>query len=80
MSAGAYGYVMSSNYNVRPRVPEVMVKGKEFAVTKDRESYEELFKGEHIPQFLKWLKTIPFTKMAGAGNDFVVIDARRPQL
>ncbi len=53
MSAGAYGYVMSSNYNVRCRVPEVLVKDKEFAVTKKRESYEDLLKGETVPSFLK---------------------------
>ncbi len=52
MSAGAYGYVMSSNYNVRCRVPEILVKGKEFAVTKERETYEDLMRGESIPEFL----------------------------
>jgi len=52
MSAGAYGYVMSSNYNVRPRVPEVMVRDDRFEVVKDRETYEDLFKGERIPGFL----------------------------
>lgn len=53
MSAGAYGYVMASNYNVRCRVPEVLVKGKEFAVTKKRETYDDLLKGETVPSFLK---------------------------
>ena len=53
MSAGAYGYVMSSNYNQRPRVPEVMVKGNRFAVVKERETFEDLLRGEHIPEFLK---------------------------
>lgn len=53
MSAGAYGYVMSSNYNVRCRVPEVLVKDKEFAVTKKRETYDDLLKGETVPTFLK---------------------------
>ena len=53
MSAGAYGYVMSSNYNVRCRVPEVLVKGKEFAVTKKRETYDDLLRGETVPIFLK---------------------------
>ncbi len=53
MSAGAYGYAMSSNYNQRPRVAEVMVKGEEFAVVKDRETFEDLTRGEHIPGFLK---------------------------
>lgn len=52
MSAGAYGYVMSSNYNVRCRVPEVLVKDKEFAVTKKRETYDDLLKGETVPSFL----------------------------
>lgn len=52
MSAGAYGYVMSSNYNVRPRVPEVLVKGSEFAVTRRRETFEDLIQGETIPAFL----------------------------
>ena len=53
MSAGAYGFVMASNYNVRCRPPVVMGKGKEFAVTKEREKFEDLLRGEHIPQFLK---------------------------
>ncbi len=53
MSAGAYGYVMSSNYNVRGRVPEVIVKGKQFAITKERETFEDLLRGESIPAFLK---------------------------
>jgi diaminopimelate decarboxylase len=53
LSAGAYGYVMSSNYNTRPRVPEVMVNGKEFYVVKERETYEDLIRGESIPDFLK---------------------------
>jgi diaminopimelate decarboxylase len=48
MSAGAYGYVMASNYNVRGRVPEVMVKGAEFKIVKARESFEDLMKGEHL--------------------------------
>ncbi len=52
MSAGAYGFTMSSNYNSRPRVPEVLVKGKEFFVIRQRESYEDLVKGEDIPEFL----------------------------
>lgn len=53
MSAGAYGYVMSSNYNVRGRVPEVMVKGGRFEVVKARETFSDLVKGERIPTFLK---------------------------
>jgi diaminopimelate decarboxylase len=52
MSAGAYGFVMASNYNSRPRVPEVLVKDSEAHVIRVRESYEDLIKGEHIPAFL----------------------------
>ncbi len=53
MSAGAYGYVMASNYNVRGRVPEVMVSGSKFEITKKREEFKDLIKGETIPSFLK---------------------------
>ncbi len=52
MSAGAYGFVMSSNYNSRPRVPEVLVKEGEMHVIRTRESYEDLVRGESIPAFL----------------------------
>ncbi|ULA65614.1 MAG: Diaminopimelate decarboxylase [Nitrospira sp.] len=52
MSAGAYGFVMASNYNSRPRVPEVLVKGSEIHVIRERETYEDLVKGEKIPAFL----------------------------
>ncbi|UCD77849.1 MAG: diaminopimelate decarboxylase, partial [Desulfobacterales bacterium] len=52
MSAGAYGYVMSSNYCSRPRVAEVMVKEDQFHVVKHRETYENLVQGETLPPFL----------------------------
>jgi diaminopimelate decarboxylase len=52
MSAGAYGFVMASNYNSRPRVPEVLVKEGELHVIRARESYDDLVRGEHIPSFL----------------------------
>jgi diaminopimelate decarboxylase len=52
MSAGAYGFTMSSNYNSRPRVAEVMVKGDQFFTVRTRESYEDLMKGESLPPFL----------------------------
>lgn len=48
MSAGAYGFSMSSNYNSRPRVSEVMVKGNKFKIIRQRESYKDLIKGEKI--------------------------------
>jgi len=53
MSAGAYGYVMSSNYCSRPRVAEVMVKDSLFQVVKSRESYADLMRGETVPTFLE---------------------------
>jgi len=52
MSAGAYGYVMSSNYNVRGRGPEVIVKGNKYAVTKPRETFKDLVRGETVPKFI----------------------------
>lgn len=52
MSAGAYGFTMSSNYCSRPRVAEVMVKNDRFHVVRARESYEDLVDGESIPPFL----------------------------
>ena len=52
MSAGAYGYVMSSNYCSRPRAAEVMVKDGQFHIVKARENYEDLIRGETIPPFL----------------------------
>ncbi|HXF93058.1 MAG TPA: diaminopimelate decarboxylase [Nitrospiraceae bacterium] len=53
MSAGAYGFVMSSNYNSRPRAPEVLVKGGEMHVIRARETYADLVRGETIPDFLR---------------------------
>ena len=51
MSAGAYGFSMSSNYNSRPRPPEILVRGDKFAVMRTRETYEDLLRGERIPDF-----------------------------
>lgn len=44
--AGAYGFAMASNYNARPRPPEVLVEGATFRVVRARESVEELWRGE----------------------------------
>lgn len=52
LSAGAYGFVMSSNYNSRARAPEVMVNGHEFEIIRQRETFDDLIKGERIPSFL----------------------------
>jgi len=46
MSTGAYGFTMASNYNSRPRVCEVMVKGSSFKVVRKRETYQDLVRGE----------------------------------
>ncbi|HVN23582.1 MAG TPA: diaminopimelate decarboxylase [Syntrophorhabdales bacterium] len=51
--AGAYGFSMSSNYNSRRKVPEVLVRGKEFFVVRKRENLNDLVRGENIPEFLK---------------------------
>lgn len=45
-SAGAYGFVQSSNYNTRPRAAEVLVEGDRWRVIRRRESYEDLVRGE----------------------------------
>jgi len=47
MSAGAYGFVMASNYNSRPLPAEVLVRGDRFALIRERQQYEDLVKGEH---------------------------------
>jgi diaminopimelate decarboxylase len=52
MSAGAYGFAMSSNYNSRPRAAEVMVKGDAYQVVREREKVEDLVRGEKLPSFL----------------------------
>lgn len=53
MSAGAYGFSMSSNYNSRRRAAEVLVKGRRFEVIRERESYGDLTRLEKIPDYLK---------------------------
>ncbi len=45
-TAGAYGFTMSSNYNARPRAPEVLVEGDKFSVIRKRETYEDLIAAE----------------------------------
>jgi diaminopimelate decarboxylase len=47
MDCGAYGAVMASTYNARPRAAEVLVDGKEFYLVRERETLEQLFLGEH---------------------------------
>jgi diaminopimelate decarboxylase len=49
MSAGAYGFVMASNYNTRPRAAEVLVDGNRYTIVRRRETYEDLVAGETAP-------------------------------
>jgi diaminopimelate decarboxylase len=46
MSAGAYGFSLSSNYNSRPRAAEVLVTGSTYRVIRKRETYEDLIRHE----------------------------------
>ena len=45
-TAGAYGFVAASNYNSRPRPPEILVEGDGYRVIRQRETYEDLIRGE----------------------------------
>jgi diaminopimelate decarboxylase len=53
MSAGAYGFSMSSTYNSRPRAAEVLVRGNDYYVVRERETYPDLVKGEQVPLWLE---------------------------
>ncbi len=52
MSAGAYGFVMASNYNSRPLPAEALVRGDKFALIRKRQTNEDLIRGEIDPQWL----------------------------
>ena len=49
MSAGAYGFVMASNYNSRPLPAEVLVRGDQFGLIRKRQTVEELVRDEVDP-------------------------------
>ena len=51
-SAGAYGFVMASNYNTRPYIPEILVDGDKVAVIRERQKTEDLFASESIPDWV----------------------------
>ena len=53
LSAGAYGFVMASNYNTRALAAEVLVKGNRAEVVRKRQSLKQLWAGESVP---KWLQ------------------------
>jgi diaminopimelate decarboxylase len=52
MSAGAYGFSMSSNYNSRRRAAEVLVNGSRFDIIRERETIDDLIHGENVPDYL----------------------------
>ncbi len=52
MSAGAYAFTMTSNYNARPRPPEILVHGTSFDIIRARETMDDLLRGEQIPEIL----------------------------
>ncbi len=53
LSAGAYGFVMASNYNTRPLAAEIFVNGKKFAVARARQAIPEIWAGEKVVSWLK---------------------------
>ena len=52
LSAGAYGAVMAGDYNARPRVPEVLVRGEQWGIVRPRETYADLIAKDRIPDWL----------------------------
>jgi diaminopimelate decarboxylase len=54
MSAGAYGAVLSSAYNARPLVPEVLVHGDRYSIVRRRPDFEEMTRLEEVPD---WIRT-----------------------
>ncbi len=53
LSAGAYGFVMASNYNTRPLAAEVLVNDKKFAVARERQAVKDVWAGEKVVAWLK---------------------------
>ncbi len=51
-TAGAYGAAMASSYNLRPLVPEVLVRGDAYAVVRPRQTFEELIGADRLPPWL----------------------------
>ena len=51
-NTGAYGATMASTYNIRPLVPEILVKGEQFSIVRRRPSYQEMFSLESFPSWL----------------------------
>ena len=64
MTAGAYGAVMSSTYNTRLLIPEVLVNGAEYAIVRPRPSYDDLIGADRLPAWLAH----PLSPRAGRGS------------
>jgi diaminopimelate decarboxylase len=52
LSTGAYGAVMAGDYNARPRIPEVLVRGAQWGIVRPRETYADLIAKDRIPDWL----------------------------
>jgi diaminopimelate decarboxylase len=52
LSAGAYGFVMASNYNARPLAAEVLVNGRKSALVRERQPMAKIWEGEQVPNWL----------------------------
>jgi diaminopimelate decarboxylase len=52
LTAGAYGAVQASSYNARPPAPEILVRGRQFAVTRPRQTVEDMMAQERWPDWL----------------------------
>lgn len=53
MNAGAYGFAMSSNFNMRPRACEVLVNGEKYEIVRERETFGQLMKNQKVASWLK---------------------------
>lgn len=53
LNAGAYSFVMSSQYNSRPRCPEILVRDGKYALIRGRETLEDLLRGQSLPEWLE---------------------------
>ena len=65
MSAGAYGAVMSSEYNSRPLAPEILVSGDRYSVIRDRTPYATMIERDLLPD---WLSATPSSRTRGAAE------------
>ena len=77
-SAGAYGATMASTYNSRPLLAEAMVNGKDHAVIRPRQTYEELLGRDKLPEWLDWERNAVRTVLVAEGVRLIA-KASRPE-